>query len=151
MESLKHIQKKTMLQKLLTLMKTEKCWVRWISQNGKKSKVKKAVESKENTVLSNGLLDGEEKINRSQSGELISTLDADMFKIVTTEEGSFIALGSNRLTDYRSEKMCKIMVETRDYQLLFNLIAVTAEAIVKTYLDNEKNNVNLESKSEGNT
>lgn len=132
MESNKHVQKKIGLARLFTWMKIQgKYWVQDHKRGGEKLEQKNEPKSKVIEGISPITQDGGGG-NSSKSSEIVKNEEAEIFRIVTTEEGSFVALGNNRLTEYVSEKEAYAMVMERDWQLIFNVIATTAKAIIKT-------------------
>jgi len=128
-----HVQKKIgKANPLMWILRQGKQLAGYRKKNGIKLEVREEQRSKESSELSNGLRYGEEKTNKEKSSEIVKNEEADIFRIVTTEEGSFVALGNNRLTEYVSEEDAYRMVIDRDWQLIFNVIATTAKAIIKT-------------------
>jgi hypothetical protein len=132
MENNKHVQKKIGLARLFTWMKKQgKYWVQDHKEGGEKLEQKNEPKSKVIEGISPITQDGEGG-NNSKSSEIVKNEEADIFRIVTTEDGSFVALGNNRLTEFVSEEDAYRMVIDKDWQLIFNVIATTAKAIINT-------------------
>ena len=133
MENNKHVQKKIGKANPLTwILKQGKQLAKYRKKSGTELEVSEGQKLKESSELSNGLRYGEEETNKQKSSEIVKNVEADIFRIVTTEDGSFVALGNNRLTEYMSEKEAYARVMERDWELIFNVIATTAKAIIKT-------------------
>lgn len=60
----------------------------------------------------------------TESYELVQREDVDIFTIVTTEKGSFIAIGQSRLTDYTSIDICRKWIEEKNWILIFSLVSL---------------------------
>lgn len=59
-----------------------------------------------------------------ESYELIGREECEIFDIVTTEQGSFVALGQYRLTDFATKEKAIEQVKNRDYDLILSLISL---------------------------
>lgn len=59
---------------------------------------------------------------KGENYELIEREDYNLFTIVTTEKGSFVALGQHRLTDFFSSDECKQLIDGKDWLLLVSVI-----------------------------
>lgn len=46
------------------------------------------------------------------------------FTIITVEEGSFIAMGRYRLTDYLDEDQCMERILSKDWELIIQLVTI---------------------------
>lgn len=80
---------------------------------------------------SNGLESAGEQ-DRQNSSEILNVVQYDMFNIVTSDKGTFIALGNNRVSEMLSGEIeCKSVIDDKDWKLIFNVIAVTANAIIR--------------------
>jgi hypothetical protein len=83
----------------------------------------------------------EEKIN-SKSSEIIKAEEYDMFTIVETDNGYFIALGNNRLSEFKESKQeCKYLIDNKDWSLMFNVIITSCKAFINSELNKVENNV----------
>ena len=59
-----------------------------------------------------------------ESYKLIEREVCEIFDIVTTEQGSFVALGQNRLTVFATKEKAIEQVKNRDYDLILSLISL---------------------------
>ena len=63
---------------------------------------------------------GQNEEAKSQSSKMIERekVEGTMFDVITMEQGSFVALGENRVTDYQEKEKCIEMVKDKDWQLI---------------------------------
>lgn len=97
-----------------------------------------------NTELLNTQTSAEQQ-DSNQSSQLIEreTLDGTPFEIVTTEEGTFIALGSYRLTEFMSKEDAKEKIQKKHWDLIISVNLALGHAQKKFIqnLANENNNL----------
>ena len=79
----------------------------------------------------------------NQSSQLIEreTLDGTPFEIVTTEEGTFVALGSYRLTEFMSKEDAKEKIQKKHWDLIISVNLALGHA-QKKFIENLANQNN---------
>ena len=94
----------------------------------------------ENTELLN-IQTSAEKADSKNYSELISREKfLDPFELVTTEEGTFVALGSYRLTEFMSKEEAQEKILTKSWDLIISLNLALADAQKKFINDLANNN-----------
>lgn len=58
-------------------------------------------------------------------------IDNTPFTIVTIEQGTFIAIGSRRITNYTTKEECMNMIECQTWDLITSTIAVMYEIMTE--------------------
>lgn len=83
-----------------------------------------------------------EQQDSKQSSQLIEreTLDGTPFEIVTTEEGTFVALGSYRLTEFMSKEDAKEKIQKKHWDLIISVNLALGHAQKKFINDLANNN-----------
>lgn len=124
------------LQQLGTLMLKVGKRLQWNNWENitKQEKVESMLKEEKNTDTSQLLKNGE-KENKEHSSEIIKVQEYEIFSVVTTEEGTFVAMGNNRISKmYNTVDEAQFAIDNRDWELLFNVVATTSNAIIKTNL-----------------
>lgn len=95
----------------------------------------------QNTELLNTQTSAEVQDSK-QSSQLIEreTLDGTPFEIVTTEEGTFVALGSYRLTEFMSKEDAKEKILNKPWDLIISVNLALGHAQKKFINDLANNN-----------
>ena len=95
----------------------------------------------QNTELLNTQTSAEVQDSK-QSSQLIERekFDDNPFELVTTEEGTFIALGSYRLTEFMSKEEAREKILTKSWDLIISLNLALADAQKKFINDLANNN-----------
>lgn len=135
MENNKHVQKKNGLAKLLTWMKKQvkSLEVKSTVEDTIKHIVSEELKSKVTGEKLNGQEYGEEEASSSKSSQIIEVKEHEIFNIVCSDNGYFVALGNNRLSEIEDNiEECYRMINEKDWKLLFNVIATTSNAVIKT-------------------
>lgn len=72
-----------------------------------------------------------EQIELKQNTEIIkrNVIHDTPFTIITTDEGSFIAMGRYRVSDLMSEDQCLERILAKDWNLLISAIGIITETI----------------------
>lgn len=98
----------------------------------------------QNTELLNTQTSVEQQDSKLSS-ELIERekFDDNPFELVTTEEGTFIALGAYRLTDYMQKDEAIEMVKNRHWDLIIRLNLALADVQKRFIQDLANNNNNI--------
>lgn len=96
----------------------------------------------QNTELLNTQTSAEQQ-DSNQSSQLIEreTLDGTPFEIVTTEEGTFVALGSYRLTEFMSKEDAKEKIQKKHWDLIISVNLALGHA-QKKFIENLANQNN---------
>lgn len=96
----------------------------------------------QNTELLNTQTSAEVQ-DSNQSSQLIEreTLDGTPFEIVTTEEGTFVALGSYRLTEFMSKEDAKEKIQKKHWDLIISVNLALGHA-QKKFIENLANQNN---------
>lgn len=88
------------------------------------------------TSSSNGELLGlqtnaQEQVSNYKSGELVQRehVEGTPFQIITIEQGSFLAVGNKRVTDYTTKEECKRMIEEKGWDLICTVVTIIAEHV----------------------
>ena len=95
----------------------------------------------QNTELLNTQTSAEVQDSK-QSSQLIERekFDDNPFELVTTEEGTFIALGSYRLTEFMSKEEAREKILTKSWDLIISVNLALADAQKKFINDLANNN-----------
>lgn len=85
-------------------------------------------------LKSMGLLNGsqsaeEKELSKETSGVDYERVGGTPFTIVRLKEGTFIAVGSHRVTENGEERMLRKMIKNKDWELVCNTIVVMCEMI----------------------
>ena len=90
--------------------------------------------------LSRTLQNGQNEEAKSQSSKMIERekVEGTMFDVITMEEGSFVALGENRVTDYQEKEKCIEMVKDKDWQLIEQMCILICNFKLKEQTKNQK-------------
>ena len=95
----------------------------------------------ENTELLN-IQTSAEKADSKNYSELISREKfLEPFELVTTEEGTFVALGSYRLTEFMSKEEAGEKILTKSWDLIISLNLALAD-VQKKFINDLANNNN---------
>lgn len=126
--------KTSFIQSLLTLMwKLERRLIKSMKKNTTQLEATEqitGVTQKKEDVTLTSQQKSEEDQNKPTSSEIVKRYEYNIFEIIETEQGCFIALGNNRLSELQSKNDCIEQIDKRDYKLLFNVIAVTSKAFI---------------------
>lgn len=129
--------KKSFIQSLLNIIwKTERKLVNEMKTNITPSEVEYATKQSEQKkkLESTGLLtkNAENDQNKeSLNSEIIKQSEYDMFTIIETEHGAFVALGNNRISELCTKSECIEKINNANWNLIFNMICVTTKAYMK--------------------
>lgn len=91
------------------------------------------LKSKEQQARSFGLTNVSEKNNSGSNYELIKReqVEGTPFMIITTEHGSFIALGQYRITEDLKKEQLLQMIEDKDWTLYLAAASAITELTIK--------------------
>lgn len=87
----------------------------------------------------NSQQNGQKEEHKSTSSKLIERekVEGTMFDIITTEEGTFVALGENRVSDYIQKEEAIEMVKNKEWQLIEQMAILIAKWVTKEMNINE--------------
>lgn len=91
-------------------------------------------QSSPNSDLLQSQTNAQEQENSSPSVTKIierDPIEDTPFVIVTIEQGSFIALGNRRITEYMPKDECKRLIKDRNWELITNLSVTVYERMAE--------------------
>lgn len=88
-------------------------------------------EQKSTTPLEHGHTSAQEQENKLQSGKIleIKPVEGTPFSIVVIEQGTFISLGNQRISQIMKEEESKLQIYRKDWNLIISLIVMITERV----------------------